>query len=245
MSEKRRRELEALLATDAQEQPATSRMSLICARCVGELEVSGAGATVLTRLGDGDGRQTRRGLVYATNETSSGLEDLQLTVGEGPCLDAFTSGGPVLIEDLTRATDRWPAFTEQAQALGAAAVFSFPLQVGVIQLGSLDCYRVTSAPLSEKGLADALILADLASQAVVVELDGHSSDDLSWLADSHAEIHQASGMVQIQLATTTEAALLRLRAYAYTHELALAEVARRVVARDLRFAGDTDLDPLS
>lgn len=244
MSEQRRRELLALLATDVREHPAASRMSLICGLCVRELSVSGAGATVLTHLDGGNGQSTRRGLVEASNEVSAGLEDLQLTVGEGPCLDTFTTGGPVLVDDLARANERWPAFAEQARALGAAAVFSFPLHIGVIRLGSLDCYRDTAGPLSETGVTDALILADMATHAIMAELDGHATDDASWLADPHAEIHQASGMVQVQLGTTTEAALLRMRAHAYTNELALAEVARRIVARDLRFSSDVDPDPL-
>lgn len=79
------------------------------------------------------------------------------------------------------------------------------------------------------------MLADLTTQTIMTELDGHATDDLSWLADSHAEVHQASGMVQVQLQTSTEAALLQLRAYAFSHELLLSEVARRVVARELHF----------
>ena len=241
MSEGRRRELEAALAADGQAEQDGSRVRSICQLCVSELAVSGAGATVLAHSGNGHG--TRRGLVHATNDTSAALEDLQLTVGEGPCLDAFTSGGPVLVEDLAATTERWPAFTAEARKLGAAAVFSFPLQVGVIRLGSLDCYREQPEPFSDATVTDALILADLATQAIMAELDGHATDDLDWLADPHAEIHQASGMVQVQLGITTEDALLRLRAHAYSYELSLAEVSRRVVARELRFRADPD--PLS
>ncbi len=261
MSEQRRRELEALLARDGQAQPHTSRISLICARCVSELAISGAGATVLAyrgsrdgdghashhSSGDGDGQQdTRRGLVHASNATSASLEDLQLTVGEGPCLDTFASGGPVLINDVGQARQRWPAFAEQAHTLGAAAVFSFPLQVGVIRLGSLDCYRDRTGPLGETAVTDALLLAELATQTILAELDGHTTDDVSWLADPHAEIHQASGMVQVQLGlgTTAETALLRMRGYAYTHALALSDVARRITTRELRLTGETDPDPL-
>lgn len=242
MSEQRRAELEALLAADEQAHAEpTSRMSLVCARCVSELAVSGAGATVLTQLGDGDGPHTRRGLVHATNETSAGLEDLQLTVGEGPCLDAFLNGGPVLIDDLSKATERWPAFTPEARKLGAAAVFSFPLQVGVIRLGSLDCYRARPGELGQTAVSDAMLLADLATQALMSELDGHATEDLAWLADPHAEIHQATGMVKVQLSVPTETALLRLRAHAYTYELPLAQVAHQVVGRQLRFHPDPDI----
>ncbi len=136
MAENRRQRMLALLATDRAAR-ATSSVGLACARCVLELSIAGAGATVLAHLGKGNGdRHPSRGLVYATNEISAGLEDLQLTVGEGPCLDTFALGGPVLIADLAAEGGRWPAFTPAARALGAAAVFSFPLHIGVVRLGS-------------------------------------------------------------------------------------------------------------
>lgn len=250
MTEQNRGEqLRAKLVAEEQSAPRSkSRMSVIGGLCVTELAVTGAGATVLSHhpfgegdgYGDSDGQSTRRGLVHATNDVSAGLEDLQLTVGEGPCLDTFASGGPVLIEDLAGETARWPGFTPGALKLGAAAVFSFPLQIGVVRLGSLDLYRDTPTALSESGVADALILADLATETIMAELDGHATEDSSWLADPHAEIHQASGMVQVQLGVTTQAALLRLRAHAYTHEQELSDVARQVVSRQLRLTHDDD-----
>lgn len=246
----RRQRLQELLAADDAAKPA-SAVSLACERCVLELSVSGAGATVLSHLpgahSDGNPHGTEhghgppvRGLVHATNAVSAGLEDLQLTVGEGPCLDAFASGGPVLVADLATQTTRWPAFTPAACDLGAAAVFSFPMQIGVVRLGSLDLYRDTAGPLTRVELTDALILSDLATQAVVADLDGHSVEDVSWLADPHLQVHQAAGMVQVQLESTTEVALLRLRGYAFTHTMTLAEVARQVVDRTLRFTRDGD-----
>lgn len=238
----RRAELSEALSADGRQHPEQSRIALVCARCVAELDVSGTGATVLTHPADGDRTSTRRGLVEATNEVSTGLEDLQLVVGEGPCLEAFSSGGPVLVPDLDEESQRWPAFTPGAQRCGAQAVFSFPLQIGALRLGSLDCYRDTRGPLAHAKLQDALILADFATHAILTELDGHDTEDLQWLADPHAEVHQATGMVQVQLGSSTEAALLRLRAHAYTAELTLAETARRVVARELRFQPDVATD---
>lgn len=236
----RRARLQGLLADDRAAGPEAT-VNLVCHLCVRELSVSGAGATVLSAVPGVDGeRQPSRGLIYATNPVSAGLEDLQLIVGEGPCLDAFATGGPVLVADLAAQAARWPAFTPAACDMGAAAVFSFPLQIGVARLGSLDLYRDTIGPLTREELTDALILSDLATQGVVADLDGHRVDDVSWLADPHVEVHQAAGMVQAQLGVTTEMALLRLRGYAFTHNLPLAQVARQVVTRSLRFTGDGD-----
>lgn len=234
MTTRRRRQLRSLLIADAAGTEA-SPMSVICERTVRELAASGVGATVLSYAGERDGAVSERALVYASNAVSAALEDLQLTVGEGPCLDTFVTGGPVLVPELETEQQRWPGFAPAARRLGAAAVYSFPLQVGVVRLGSIDLYRDRPGSLRATELADALILADLATEAVIEILDGHATEDLSWLANPHAEVHQAAGMVQVQLDSTTEVALLRLRGFAYMHDLPLLDVAKRVVARTLRF----------
>lgn len=241
MDQDRRAQLQELLIAD-RDAASSSTVALVCARCVKELSVTGAGATVLSHVGNGrdSAEHPIRGLVHATNPTSAGLEDLQLTVGEGPCLEAFASGGPVLIADLAVAGVRWPAFTPAAVALGAAAVFSFPLQIGVVRLGSLDLYCDVPGPLSRSEVRDALILTDMATEGISAELAGNRTADMSWLLDPHVHLHQAAGMVQVQLQTTTETALLRLRGYAFAHDLPLAEVARRVVTRTLRFTQEED-----
>lgn len=235
MDQERRRHLTAAMTVDGSAPDITA----VCERCVTHLSVSGAGVTVLSHIGSNDDG-LQRGLVHATNEVSSGLEDLQLTVGEGPCLEAFATGGPVLIADIAAEPGRWPGFGPAALELGAAALFSFPLAVGVVRLGSLDLYRDAPGPMTGATFSDALLLADLATEAIVHDLDGHATEDLSWLANPHAEVHQASGMVQVQLGSTTEAALLRLRSYAYQHELSVTDVAHQVVTRRLRFTGEDD-----
>ena len=103
MPEGRRQQLEKRLAADTANLISDTtgdggrvgpRIRALCALAASELTVSGAGATVLSEVVGGDGQSPRRGLVHATNAVSSGLEDLQLTVGEGPCLDTFATGGP-------------------------------------------------------------------------------------------------------------------------------------------------------
>ncbi len=232
----RRRRLHALLVPNGHSDPGAD-LKRLCDLCVAELDVSGAGATVLAEVGD-DTDGHRRGLVHASDPVSAALEDLQLTVGEGPCVEAFATGGPILIPDLASGSARWPAFTSAAAALGAAAVFSFPLQVGAARLGSLDLYRDRPGPLTADRLADALILADWATEAIIEQVQGHHTSDLTWLADPHVEIHQATGMVKVQLGVTTDVALLRLRGHAFSTGTPLAQVARQVVARVLSFHPD-------
>jgi len=228
MTGNHRLRLHALLAVNGNHS--VSALTRICSLAVMELQVTGVGVTLVSRAGASDAQQR---LVHASDAVAARLEDLQLTVGEGPGLAAITSGAPVLVPDLSAARSRWPAFCPDAQSVGAAAMFAFPLTLGAIALGSLDCYRTTSGALSGDHVASALILAEMAFEALLAEVAGHAPDDLGWISDIHAEVHQASGMVMYQLGISMQAALLRIRAYAYAHELAVAVVARRIVDRSL------------
>ncbi|GAA2352119.1 GAF domain-containing protein [Saccharopolyspora halophila] len=236
MSTDERTRLGTLLAlTDADHT--ASMLELVAARAVTTLAVTGAAVTVLSHLGD----QTPpgRGLVHATDGTSHRLDDLQLTVGEGPCLAAFHNSAPVMVADLAAGDGRWPGFAPAARRFGAAAVFSFPLRVGVVRLGTLDTYRDTVGPLDDQQHGDALLLARAATQALLDELSGDNAQSTLWLGDIRTPVHEATGMVAAQLGTTMDVALLRLRAHAYIHGLPVTEVATQITGRTLRFSPDT------
>ncbi|HEX3589267.1 MAG TPA: ANTAR domain-containing protein [Pseudonocardiaceae bacterium] len=223
----RRQRIRALLAADHDD---TSTLERICALAVSELAVTGAGVVLIDHAGTIDAQQR---LVRASDDVAARLEDLQLTVGEGPGLTAAATAGPVLVPDLAVEASRWPAFAPGAQAAGAAAVFAIPLTLGAISLGSLDCYRGTAGRLHPYQVTDALFLAELALEAVLAEVAGHDADDLDWISDIHAEVHRASGMVMEQLGIPIHAALLRIRGYAYVNDLPVAVVAAQILRHDL------------
>jgi hypothetical protein len=188
---------------------------------------------------------TPRETVYASDPTAAELEELTLTLGEGPGVDAVT-GGPALAEDLNsaRCAARWPAFAPAAVDAGAAAVFALPLHVGGIRLGVMDLYRARPGPLDHDQLADALLLADTACALLLEPMVGERPPshgrEPELTGPLHPEVHQATGMMIVQLGVSAAVALVRLRAYAYSHERRLRDVAADVVARRLRFAPDTD-----
>jgi hypothetical protein len=190
---------------------------------------------------------TPRETVYASDRVASELEELALTLGEGPAVDAFT-GRPALVADLS-ASDwlaHWPVFAPAAVLAGVRAVFALPLQVGAIGLGVMGLYRAGPGDLDREQLADALVLADAACALL---LDAAQRDwprpDGRWperAGPPHPEVHQATGMIIVQLGVSAAVALVRLRAYAYAHDRRLRDVAGDVVARRLRFHADTEGD---
>ena len=208
----------------------------ICRACVAGLDVDGAAISVLTA-------STLRETLWASDATAELLEDLQFSLGEGPCIEAATTGRPVLVPDLsdTARTSRWPiyaaAVVEQA---GVGAVFALPLQWGAITVGVLDLYRRAPGSLSPEQSRDALSAADAAA-LMLLGLRTDPGDDLAWDRSwsNRAEIHQATGMVVAQLGISATDAFARLRAHAFAEQRLLGDVARDVVARRLHFSKDT------
>src|ERR1700761_6162912 len=133
-----------------------------CAVAAAAAGVDGAWLTVMSD-------PARRVLVHATGAQAAELEDLQFALGEGPCVDAFTSGSPVLVPALGEAgwQARWPGFAVAGAEAGAAAVFAFPLVSGAIRVGGLGLYRDAPGSLSPGALADVLVCADVALQLVL------------------------------------------------------------------------------
>jgi GAF domain-containing protein len=201
----------------------------VCELCVTELAVSGAGVSVIGGpLSDGS-----QVLLHSTDDVGAKLEDLQLTVGEGPSVDAYNSGGPVMVPDLDLEHRRWPIFAPGATGFGVAAIFSFPLQVGAAQFGVLDLHRSTPGPLSAQQSSGAFALAQASTVALLDDMDAPRGARLLGQGDVHNAVHQATGIVTIQLGVSVHDALLRIRAHAYTHQLTLNEVGRQIVGHEL------------
>jgi GAF domain-containing protein len=228
--ERRARILAQLLAAEDAEL-GTTQLCRVCADVTG---VTGAGIMLLS--GDVVGVS-----LSATNAVSTRIEELQYTLGEGPCLDAYHQGRAVLEPDLADpTTPRWVGFAGAAVEAGVRAIFGFPLEVGVVRLGALNLYCDRPGPLTGDQHADGLVMADVAAHAVLVMQaeapPGTLAGELQAGADLQAVVHQASGMVSAQLEVSVGQALIRLRAYAYGNNLRLAEVAEGVVSRWVRFS---------
>jgi hypothetical protein len=215
----------------------------VCAACVAAAGVDGAAVWLATTT-------DRRALVHASDQVAVRLDDVQFTLGEGPCVDAWTGGGPVLVPDLDSADAavRWPVYAPAAVAAGARALFAFPLQVGAIRVGTLDLYRAKPGSLSGEQLSYALAGSFAALSVVLAAThpapQGTDEAEGIWPFDGlgvgWTEVYQATGMVAVQLGIGLQEALVRLRARAFASGLPLAEVARLVVDRTLRFSPDQD-----
>ncbi|MGB3829704.1 MAG: GAF and ANTAR domain-containing protein [Ornithinimicrobium sp.] len=204
-----------------------SQLHRLCGVLLRVVPASAAGLTVAV------GHSVPAVMLAGVGPRAEELEELQLTVGEGPCVEVERLGRPVLEADLvTAGSRRWPAYGPAAGQLGAAAVFAFPLQVGATHLGVLDVYQSCAGELSNRALQDCLLLADIARNVLLEDWDRADESEIDPQWDEvlpTPELFQAQGMVMIQLGASPIDALARIRAHAYANGERIGDVAREIV----------------
>ena len=172
-------------------------------------------------------------LLQHSGPLAAAAEELQRVQGQGPSPDAARGTVMVLIPDIGAvAADRWPGLPGPLTELGIAALFAFPLRIGVITLGVLSGYRTTPGDMTADTLAGALALADALS-CLLIDLIARAGTD-ALLDDTggalyFAEVHQATGMLARRHGITPHQALIALRAHAFAHERPLLTCARDVL----------------
>jgi hypothetical protein len=216
---------------------AKSPSARLCAVCADVLSVSGAGITVMS------GGQA--GPVCVSNQRVAALEDLQFTMGEGPCRDAFRTGIPVHAPSFGGSiSSRWPAFVGVAQQSGISSVFAYPLITKGARVGVLTLYQDGEGDLTTAQQDDSLAMAGVLTETVLSLQDaapaGELAAGLEAAVDYRAQVHQASGMVAVQLSVPVAEALLRIRARAFSTGRPIGLVASDIIARRLRFTADGD-----
>jgi hypothetical protein len=213
----------------------------LCALATRTTAIDGAAAVL-------DGRSGHRILLGSVGELSAPLQEYSSVLGEGPDVDAAARGRPVVVDhlDTNESWLRWPIFTGEALRLGITAIVALPMRIGAISLGVFVGYRAEPGAIAPEELVGLPRIADTAAY-MILDLSGsaEAAGDRTPVPASRSvgfvgmEIHQASGMVMVQLGIPIETALVRLRAYAFTHERLLGDVARDVLARKLDLRDDS------
>ncbi|KAA1416918.1 GAF and ANTAR domain-containing protein [Nocardioides humilatus] len=210
-------------------------VAVICRTFVDSAPIDGAAFTEM--LSD----QTRE-IWCASDPVVDELERIQYSLGEGPTQDAFLARRPVLVADLadSGATARWPVFSEEIAHLPVGGLFAIPMQVGAITAGVCLSYRWATRPLSADDLGALLRAVDAATLALLsLRAGANDHDDAGDLEGSRSrDVHQATGMLVVQLGVGVEDAFARLRAHAYTTGQTVYAVATDIVQRRLRLDPD-------
>ncbi|MDV8129112.1 GAF and ANTAR domain-containing protein [Rhodococcus sp. IEGM 1304] len=201
---------------------------------VRETGIDGVGVAVFAT-------ESTRDLVYATDGVAEELDETQFTLGEGPCLDAFRFDTPELHPDMAggEARARWPLFTAQVLALGAASVYAYPLGGGGSPFGVLELYGSSPIALAPSEDVKCRSYAHTIAHAVLAELAPAyaltSGSDVGVFRRGNVNI--ACGILAAHHRVSVEEAMVRLRSRAFSRQHRITSIAQEVIAGD-RF--DTD-----
>ena len=199
----------------------------LCRDLTSTLGVMGAAVNLMSAGGSD-------GVAAASDDRCRDVDELQFTTCEGPCHEAFAARRPVLTPDLRAAAVRqWPGYASAALASGVSGVFAFPIHIGGAGFGVLDVYTERPGSMPPEQLTMALTYAQIATEIMIdgdlTTVDGELDPGLSTALDYRAEIHQAQGMVMVDLGVSAAEALTRMRAHAFGSNTSLIDLARDVI----------------
>ena len=169
----------------------------------------------------------------ASSEGAKHLELFQLQHDEGPCLDCFRQGAPVILADLRQSVDRWPEFTPRALAAGVRSVHAFPMRLRKQVIGTLNVFGEEPLPLARGDAKIVQAMADVATIAILQERAISSAEilteQLQGALNSRIVIEQAKGVMARADGVSVDEAFTALRNHARTHHLRLVDLAHGVV----------------
>jgi hypothetical protein len=219
----------------------------ICDTAMSLARADGAALAVLSRSA------ISRELIYASDSLAQQLDELQYTVGEGPCFDAYLDDKPQFHPELTSIAEasRWPTFAADATELGVRALFAFPVPDGQGPMGVLELYRRNAGGLDVAESAAVVSCTAMIAQRLLANWEHHVGrfGSVERALDAAAtigvvpskaanpftrtQIHVAGGMVAVQLGVDPDEGVDRLRAYAYGCGRRISAVAADIIARRL------------
>ncbi|SDR69849.1 hypothetical protein SAMN04488543_0099 [Friedmanniella luteola] len=190
--------------------------------CVEVLPVAGAGLSLTGEL---------RVPLSASNVAAAEAERLQVSLGDGPCLEAAAGARPVAV-DADRLGRRWPVYAhELRRRTPFRSVASLPLTWPTGRaFAALDLYSTDpSGPFDDLAEVQAALVP--ATTAVLLEqrdwlLGPAEQPEHDPAAGRRMAVWSAVGMLMVAADATYDDALALLRSYAFSCDLDLDTAAR-------------------
>lgn len=205
--------------------------------CVQLLPVEAAGLSLMS--------DAFRVPLGASNETATVAERLQFTQGEGPCLDAASTGqlsvsGPGDLEQ------RWPSFARELfTRTPYRSIICLPLALEPDTRVALDLYVEDPVQVESLNLAELSVIGDqiIETLRVARAITGsvrlrQEETEPAWMhgpaAEGRLNVWVGIGMLMTRMGLAAPDALDVLRAYAYSHDTDVDSVAAQLMAGSLQ-----------
>ena len=178
--------------------------------------------------------------VASTSHEAGLIEVFVLQNSEGPCLDCFNTGQPIVNVTLEDARQRWPRFTEASVALGYRTSHALPLRLRNEVIGAMNLFSAEETELSPDDIALGQALADVSTIALLQAQAANERDllaeQLQYALNSRVLVEQAKGVLAERSRVEVEKAFTSLRAFSRRHRVPMSEVAARVINGALTIA---------
>lgn len=206
----------------------------LIAETMGVLRADAAGVTII-------GPDHQMHAVASSSREMEQLEIFETATEEGPSIDAYRTGKPVIEPDLLRNRDKWPSFVDRAETLSFTAGYGFPLRLRDDVVGAMNLFQLKgTAPLEGSDLTVAQGFADMATLTLLQyrqqEADHAKTEQLQEALDARTIIEQAKGILAERHQLGPADAFERLRSYCRNNNLKVRTAAQQILD------GDLDLD---
>ena len=177
-------------------------------------------------------------VIVSTNERSEFLGLMQLQAGQGPCVEAVTTGKVVSVDDLEHIEERWPLFAADARKSGYSSIHSIPMRLRDTTIGSLNLFSDRVGHLNDEDAMAAQALADVATIGILQHRIAEEAEiaqaQLQSALDSRVTIEQAKGYLAHTQGIDMDAAFTRIRSHARSTQRRLRDVAAEVITGRLQ-----------
>jgi GAF domain-containing protein len=190
--------------------------------------IPGAEGAGLTLLED-DRPQT----VVASAEFVQAVDDVQYSIGEGPCLLAVETRATQISGSLG-GEPRWPRFGPRVGRMGVHSVLSLPLLVpDDVVVGALNVYAHAKNAFGPDAVRIGQLFARPAAVSVhnaqILAQSQRLATQLAAALTNRAVIDQALGILMSRTGATSEEAFDRLRSMSQSEHVKVSEVSRLLV----------------
>jgi transcriptional regulator with GAF, ATPase, and Fis domain len=201
-------------------------LQMITERCVEVLAADAAGLMLADQRGN-------LRLVASTLERAQLLELLELQIEEGPCVECFATGRPIVNVDLPEARDRWPRFAAAAVDAGFRSTHALPMRLRNQVIGALNLFTDEQSGLSNEDVAIGQAMADVATIGLLHERTLREqtalSEQLQTALQSRILIEQAKGVLAARAAISVTEAFTQMRNHARRNHVTLTAVAAAII----------------
>ena len=175
--------------------------------------------------------------VASSHESAHLLDLFELQNEEGPCLDCYRTGEPIVNHSLAPPDHQWPNFAMEARRLGFTTVHALPMRLRGEVIGAVNIFASNPTALTQSEVEVGQALADVATVSLLQERGLREArllnEQLQGALNSRIAIEQAKGMLAERRGIELDAAFDALRVYARTTNQKLSAVAQALLAGTL------------